>query len=343
MTTEKKDTAFIRQWKLLQLLSETDQGLSLAEIMERLECGRRTIERNFVLFRELEIPLVEETGASGKKRYRIAVKADELKFNYDEAAAVYLSRRFLDPMIGTYVWEAMQGALKKIRKCLGTQWIRHMERSADCFETSRFGQGRYRDGAEQFDELQLAVEEHRRVTVLYKTHDAEKPFKITFDPYGLVFHGGSIYAVGRIGDEEDSERETKQLKLDRMQNVTLSDEKFSPPPDFELKNHLAAQFGMFSEPDDRPKQRVRIHFTSFYSQSIREKHWHDSQQFEEQSDGSVVLEMEVAELSYLSRWVLGFGHYAEVLEPEELRDTVLGELRTTIEHYQTPQKKRGGP
>lgn len=339
--SEKKDTAFVRQWKLLQLLSETKQGLAMPEIMKQLNCGRRTIERNFTLFRELDIPLVEETGANGKKTYHVSVKPGELKFNFDEAAAVYLSRRFLDPMVGTFFWKAMQGALKKIRKCLGPQWIKHMERSAESFETSRFGQGLYRNGAEQLDELQLAVEEHRRVTILYNKHDADKPFKIKFEPYGLIFHTGSIYVVGRIVDETNSDRKIKQLKLDRMENVTLSGEKFTFPSGFNLQEHLDDQFGMFSQGDEHLKQKVRIRFTSFYAQSIQERHWHSSQRFAGQPDGSVVLEMELSDYTVLKRWVLGFGRHAEVLEPPELQGMVLEELQSMSTFYQTNRKSKG--
>ncbi len=90
---------------------------------------------------------------------------------------------------------------------------------------------------------------------------------------------------------------------------------------------------MFSQADGRPTQKVRIRFTSFYAQSIREQYWHSTQRFVEQADGSVVLEMELAEFSLVSRWVLGFGRYAEVLQPPELRDMVLEELQMTSGHY----------
>lgn len=143
----RSEKNFSRQWKLLQVLSDSEEGLSTAELMAILSYDRSSIQRNLKLFEELGIPLEIKTGARGKKTYRIATRPGTLSFSYDEVAAVYIGRRLLTLMMGTYFWKAMQGALKKMRACLGTSMIRHLERSIGVIEQTAFGWSDYKDAA----------------------------------------------------------------------------------------------------------------------------------------------------------------------------------------------------
>lgn len=327
------ESTFSRQWKLLQCLCESPQGLSVDEIAKEMHCGRRTVLRDLQLFRELDVSLVEEAGARGKKTYRIATKPGTLSFTYDEVAAVYIGRRFLTPMMGTYFWKAMQGALKKMRACLGTSMIRHLERSVGVIEQTAFGWSDYREAAEIIDELNFAIEEKRQISILYQTFEEQEPSTTTVDPYGIAFHEGSLYLVGFSHKRND----IRHWKIDRIQGITVSNDSFPTPKDFDLSKHIAKMFGIFKESIGLPTHLVRIRFQAYFAQEAREKHWHPTQRFIDQADGSVILEMNLAELAVLKRWVLGFGRHAEVLEPAELRELVLKEIEDTAVYYKKPQ------
>lgn len=212
--------------------------------------------------------------------------------------------------------------------------FKYLERTDGMFKIGRFGQGNCNDGAELFDTLQFALEESRRVLITYKTHDAKTAFELKFEPQGMLFHSGSLYILGRIVEGKNTETIIKQLKLERIKTLELTDEKFEPLPNFELDRRLDSQFGMFSDNTAQEKQEIRIRFRSFYAQSIREKFWHSSQRFIEQDDGSVILEMDLVGLSSVIRWILGFGRHAEVLSPSELRQAVLEELNMTASQYE---------
>jgi predicted DNA-binding transcriptional regulator YafY len=47
-----------------------------------------------------------------------------------------------------------------------------------------------------------------------------------------------------------------------------------------------------------------------------ERHWHDSQKFFPQEDGGVVMELQVASLWEVKRWLFGWGNDAEILTPK---------------------------
>ncbi len=51
------------------------------------------------------------------------------------------------------------------------------------------------------------------------------------------------------------------------------------------------------------------------------------------SDGSCILEFKTQNFDEVKRWVLPFGAGAEVLEPIELRERVMEELRCALNYY----------
>ena len=66
---------------------------------------------------------------------------------------------------------------------------------------------------------------------------------------------------------------------------------------------------------------------------VRERIWHPSQQVEEHSDGSLLLRFRASGEFEIVRWILGWGEAVEVVEPPELRQTVLHHLQAASQHY----------
>lgn len=61
-----------------------------------------------------------------------------------------------------------------------------------------------------------------------------------------------------------------------------------------------------------------------------ERNWHDSQKFHSQEDGSIIMELRVANLWEVKRWLIGWGADAHVIAPAELKKTVLQECRAML-------------
>jgi predicted DNA-binding transcriptional regulator YafY len=95
--------------------------LTIREMAADAGVGLQTIRRDLDLFRDLGFPLEEMTGEFGRKTWVMKTPCDQppLSFRFDEALALYLSRRFLEPLAGTLFWEAAQSAFRKIRATLG--------------------------------------------------------------------------------------------------------------------------------------------------------------------------------------------------------------------------------
>ena len=60
---------------------------------------------------------------------------------------------------------------------------------------------------------------------------------------------------------------------------------------------------------------IKIWFSPDVAGYIKEKIWHESQKIEQQNDGSIIFEAEVAGTEEIKFWIMSWGASALVLEP----------------------------
>ena len=157
-----------RHWLLLRTLSARRYGLTVRAMADETRVGLKTIRRDLDLFRTLAFPLEETVSEFGRKTYRMTNPADvpPLSFRLDEALALYLSRRFLEPLAGTQFWEAAQSAFRKIRALLGEPALAYAERMSCFFHATRVGVSDYSQNAKLLDALTQGIEDSRAVHLL---------------------------------------------------------------------------------------------------------------------------------------------------------------------------------
>src|SRR5262245_58675169 len=92
-----------RQWILLRALASRRLGLTVREMARELGVTEKTIRRDLARFSRVGFPLEESVGEIGRKTWRIVPAGTQppLSFAFDEAAALYLGRRLLEPLAGT--------------------------------------------------------------------------------------------------------------------------------------------------------------------------------------------------------------------------------------------------
>lgn len=320
----------VRQWILLRLLSSRRLGLTVREAAEELGVNQRTIRRDLQCFEQAGFPLEEIGQGHGRKAWRLLPGASQqpLGFAYDEALALYLGRRFLEPLAGTPFWEASQQAHRKIRATLGEGALKYVEQFANVFHQTAVGGGDYSKKADVIDALMVGIEESKAVFITYQSLQATEPVTYDIYPFGLVYHRGSLYLVGRAVQDGT----IRHWKLDRMTGAEVTPVPFQRPKDFDLAEHLKGSFGVFHVDGDE-ELTVRVRFSVAVARYVQEGHWHPSQELAVQKDGSVIAEFQLSNTEEIKRWLLSFGRHAEVLEPEELRRSLADEMEAMAGVY----------
>ena len=98
---------------------------------------------------------------------------------------------------------------------------------------------------------------------------------------------------------------------------------FNRPDEFDLHEHLAKSFGVFHGDGE---VHVKVRFSPTVARYVTESKWHSSQRLAPQKDGSLIAEFDLGHTEEIKRWIQSFGKHAVVLEPDQLRSEIMGEM-----------------
>lgn len=330
------DSPLVRQWILLREISSRRLGLTIKEMARDYGVSQRTIRRDLMTLQRVGFPLEERESDHGRKHWRLGATASAplLSFTWDEAIALFLARRHLEPLAGTHLWESAQRAFQKIRATLSDQSVRYLEKMASKFHRTTIGAGDYAMKGEVIDQLMIGIEDRRITFIAYQSLRSTEPVTYEIYPYGIVFHSNSLYLVAHSVDHG----EVRHFKIDRLSTVDLETLKLSRPDNFNLEQHFTDSFGIFGG-DGKP-QHIRIRFSPEVARFVEESHWHDSQKNEKQRDGSLIFKVTLNTTEEIKSWVLSFGRHAEVLQPKRLREEIRDELSAMeLVYERRPRRK----
>lgn len=318
----------IRQWTLLRLLGARRFGATIKEMAEEMGTSTKTIRRDLETFTAAGFPLEETVGDHGRKTWRLNQDkcSPSLTFAYDEAMALYLGRQFMEPLAGTVFWTAAQHAFKKIRATIGQHAIDYLEKFDGMFRQTAVGVHDYSKKADIIDQLMMGIEEHRAVFITYQSLQATEPVTYDVYPYGLIYHRGSLYLVGRPPRRDD----VCHWKVDRMQNAEVTEFHFQMDEKFDLQAHLKRSFGVYH---GKGEVCIEVWFSPAVATYVLESKWHESQRITRQKDGSLLAEFRLSSAEEIKRWLYSFGRSALVLSPPALREEMLDELRDMAAAY----------
>ena len=262
------------------------------------------------------------------KRWRIDPERWQppLGFAFDEAVALYIARRLLEPLAGTHFWTAAQSALKKTRSALSPAALEYIDRFGQAFHRTRFGESDYAAKAAVVEQLNQGIDDRCEVFLTYQSLRSTEPTTYPVHPYGLTFHRGSLYLVGWAPDY----RQIRHWKLDRMERAEVTQVRFTRPADFNLAKHFQGSFGVYEGGGD---VEVKVRFSPEVARYVSESTWHPSQQLRGHKDGSLTAQFRLDGTREVKAWILSFGRHAEVLEPEELRDEMGVEVEGMGQSY----------
>lgn len=330
-----KDSALVRQWLLLMMLSRR-MGVTVQELAQELEVTQKTIRRDLDTFKSVGLPIEEKVGERGQKHWSVKLHngQPEISFSMDEGLALYMGRRFLEPLAGTIFWEAAQKSFHKIRACMPKKALDYLEQMAGHLHHTSVGLSDYSKKADLIDELMEGIEKHKATIIHYQSLSATEPVEYEVYPYGLTYHRGSLYLVAQSRDHD----KLLHFKVDRLEDAAAGPFIFEPPAKFDLQEHLAGSFGVFQ---GEGEITVKVRFLPRVARYVVESKWHASQQLVSQKDGSVLAEFCLSSTEEIMRWILSFGQYAIVLEPPFLCTAIRQEIhamRTLYEGGQTTEK-----
>lgn len=320
MPQKSDNSALFRQWILLKILPARRLGASVESLAAEASVSVKTIRRDLLLFQELGFPLEEFRAGHGKKIWKLSGQSGpSLSFNLDEALALYLARRLFEPLHDTLLWQSLEAAITKIRSTLNETALEYVENMLGRIRPAPLASSNYAAKAEIVDRLMIGIEDHKIVHITYRSVRATEAATRDVYPHGVVAHRGSLYLIA-FAPEHD---EIRRYKIDRIDNIEVSDFRFEQRANFDLDLHLAGSFAIYT---GNEPVGIKVRFARAVARYIQEKTWPGCKATTRQSTDDIVLEFELNATAEFKSWILSFGPLAEILEPGFLRNEIAADL-----------------
>jgi len=303
-------------------LQASRTGLTLQDMQERLDVGRRTamrmrdaLER---LFPQLERVLTDER----THRWRLPpgtldrlAQVDVADLAVLDAAADLLARENLSGEAGR-----LRSLRDRLRSVMRPEVARRVETD---YETVKEGIAhtlrpgpRPKVPKDVQDQLTEAIQGFQvaRMTYYSKSSGAERIYEV--EPYGFLYgHRHYLIAIDRARDDK-----MRTFSLTSIRDVTVLDQMFVRKDSFSIRDFTSRSFGVF----DEPPHRVIWRFSPRAAVSARDYIFHPTQVMTDGADGSLTVEFHAGGLLEMAWHLLSWGSDVEVIEPVELRDMIDG-------------------
>ena len=316
----KKYSQAARLHDVIRIL-EARYGATVEELSEECQVTARTIFRDLQAIRDAGYPLVSEKEGDGRVLYRFITgfkKVPPITFSLPELMTLYLSRGQLAFLQGTPFQDDLDAIFGKIRSSLPPRSVAHLERIAEAAAPRFQGVRDYRSKREVLERLREALLFQYRCRLRY-TPARREAEEYLFDPYALLFFKDSLY----LGGYAHNRRALRLFLIDRLQEVSVTGERFEVPADFRVEDLTGSAFGLI---DESPIE-VRVRFSPAVAHLIRERTWHPSQNLVEEPGGSLLLLFTAGGEKEILSWLYSYLPHVQVLEPESLRDSFLQGLK----------------
>jgi predicted DNA-binding transcriptional regulator YafY len=298
--------------------------------LDELEVSWATLKRDLGYLRErLNAPIIYDAEVGG---YRFATPECEgpryelpgLWFNADEAHALLGLHHLLselEPSLLSPHVAPLLSRLEAIVSDTGTSFEELTQR----IRLVRSGARRRR--VEFFGAVARAVLSRRRLRIRHYHRESGTISDRVISPQRLTFYRGNWYIEAWCHTREG----LRSFSLDALRALEVSKETALEISDPELDAEFTNAYGIYG---GTAEHVAVLRFSPAAARWVADEEWHPEQRGQFDREGYYRLEVPYSRPNELLMDVLRHSHHVEVLEPPELRATVLAKLKKAIQNYQ---------
>ncbi len=188
----------------------------------------------------------------------------------------------------------------------------------------RHNQGK---GTEFLKPLLRAIKEHQKVNFRYQRFNMEVKEHHHFCPYLLKEHLKRWYVLGVFSVWTDF----KLFALDRILEVDVTEETFTPNPELKAKPVFAERIGVSLGGE---VQEIILSFVPHQKMYIQTLPLHHTQQVLIDNDDEYRISIKVAINYELIVEILKYGFFVKVISPQRLVDEIHNSLKESLKLYE---------
>lgn len=314
--------AVMRMKRIFDLLKKEDFP-NCQRIADELETATKTIQRDINFMRDqLGLPIAYDPQEHGYFFTEPVHEFPTVQVTQGELLALMVAHKAIEQYRGTPYHAHLETAFAKL--------LAPLEDMSGFLPTADIVSFKVAAPAatelEVVDRLSRAIADQIEVSFDYRKPGEAKPAPRRVNPLHLTHREGRWYLIGHDIDREGM----RTYALGRIADVQLSSRWFERPADFCVDRYFAAALGVMNGTEHH---RVCIRFSPLAADHVRDRFWHETQEFRELSGGRLELRLQLADLIEVERLILQWGGHAEALEPLELRSRLAAAGRTIATNH----------
>jgi predicted DNA-binding transcriptional regulator YafY len=300
--------------KINRLLAITiallNKGPVTAEsLARRFEVSTRTIYRDIEVLSSAGVPVYTNKGRGGGIALLDEYTLNKTLISEKESQSLLLALKALE--------STRYPDLEVIAEKIGALFKNTP--AADWIEIDFSGWGSQPNEDNRFEDIRKAIQQHRVISFEYLNSQGEGSVR-DVEPEKLHYKGYSWYLTGYCR----MRRESRIFRISRMKKVRIKSDVFIPGI------HESKQTGDVSSPL-RPLVTLKLRFQPEALYRLYDDF--DQEAITRNPDGTSDVIMTFPEDEWVYGYILGFGCYVEVLEPDRIRQLIAQRLRKTLTFY----------
>ena len=314
--------------RIVEMMSRRG-GMRASEIATRFELDARTMRRYLSDIRAMGIPL-DDSGRGDDRVLTVDAtwRRTGVQLSLTEVLSLHFGRTLFNFLDGTSFAEDLQGAIERLEPAISrahADLTRQLDTKFVAVPEPR--KTWTEDASDMIDEVVTALLYNNPIDGRYRRIQGIEKAKV-LHPYTLATYRQGLYLFAL-------DVEVGQVRTYAIERFTYMKrrrtERFSSPPGWEPRAHIADAFGIISA----PPEEVILAFTEDVAGYVRERTWHPTQTFRTLPDGRMELQMKVGVSVELTAWICGFGDKVQVLGPDTLLRAIASQLSRAAAQYRS--------
>lgn len=305
----------MRASRLLSILMllQAKGRMSAPALAAEVEVSLRTIYRDIDELSAAGVPVYAERGRAGGFQLLDGWRTRLTGLTAPEAQALFLAG-LPGPAAELGLAELMEAAQLKLLAALPADWQGDARRVGARFHLDPVGWFRSAAPTDHLPAIAEAVWTERRLKIRYESWNGIVDREI--EPLGLVLKAGIWYLAAGIGDDK------RTYRLCNILGLSVLDERFTRPPDFDLADYWATSTQRFEAEIYRDTATLRVSPRGLkllreLSAAIAEAAASAAEPPDDEGWTRLVIPIE--SIDHAARELVRLGAEAEVLAPAPLR------------------------
>jgi predicted DNA-binding transcriptional regulator YafY len=293
---------------LVQLQSK--RVVKAQEIADKYKLSLRTVYRDIKALDEAGVPVIGEAGIG----YTImeGYRLPPVMFTKEEATAFLTAEKLVEKLTDTSTQKNYVSAMLKVKAVLRLSekdYLEDLEQHIEVIE-NQYVPKQTNDTVHLQNVLQCIVQKRVLHLNYFANHNLQHS-KRDVEPVGIYFLAGNWYMVAYCRLRKDY----RNFKFSNTNSLTIKDEFFK-------QQHPALKTFLNKVSKEKELQTVILSIDKAVIKYFGDQKYYNG--FVSQKDLGDKMEMTflTASLTGFARWYMHFGEHADILKPQQLKDTV---------------------